>query len=48
MADPAFDRGIYDPPVGPWPLLTVDTSAREPVPSLAELARTMRARPGRA
>jgi predicted kinase len=48
MAHPAFDRGTYDPPVGPWPLVIVDTSAREPVPSLLELTRTLRARPGRA
>jgi hypothetical protein len=46
MAHPAFDRGIYDPPVGPWPLVAVDTSGREPSPSVAELARILRARPG--
>lgn len=47
MAHPAFDRGIYDPPVGPWPMVVVDTSGREPSPSVTELARTLRARPGR-
>jgi predicted kinase len=37
MDHPAFDWSIYDPPPGRWPLVTVDTTAVEPVPSVAEL-----------
>jgi predicted kinase len=37
MDHPAFDWSVYDPPDGPWPLLTVDTAGPTPVPSLEEL-----------
>ncbi len=38
MAHPAFDRSVYEPPPGPWPLVRVDTTDDEPVPAVAELA----------
>jgi predicted kinase len=41
MSHPAFDRTIYDPPPGPWPLLVVDTSGSEPSPALATVCATL-------
>jgi len=37
MAHPAFDRSVYDPPPGPWPVVHVDTTGPEPAPPIAEL-----------
>jgi predicted kinase len=37
MSHPAFDRSTYDPPPGAWPLVEVDTTGADPVPSVAEL-----------
>jgi predicted kinase len=39
MEHPTFDWSVYDPPAGPWPLVTVDTTGVEPEPSLTELCR---------
>jgi predicted kinase len=42
MAHPAFDRSVYEPPAGPWPLVRVDTTEWEPVPALADLCTMLR------
>jgi predicted kinase len=42
MAHPTFDASVYDPPAGPWPVITVDTSGPEPIPDVFELCRTLR------
>jgi predicted kinase len=42
MSHPTFDRSVYDPPAGPWPLVVVDTSERDPVPSVADVCTALR------
>jgi predicted kinase len=47
MAHPAFDRSVYDPPPGPWPLVRVDTGGSETSPPARDLCRILMEQIGR-